>query len=97
MNEYVKQTVFSKERVKLYFLSPYVTISYDPVSIVLQRKDLDKCLRLKQPYNDKAKHLFSRLSSGLTLDEIISSLETDFGETNPKNWVRYCIQWGILE
>ena len=97
MNEYVKQKVFSKENVTLYFLSPYVTISYDSASIVLERKDLDKCLKLKQPFNDKAKNLFSRLSSGMTLEEIISCLKTDFEETNPKNWVRYCIQWGILE
>lgn len=97
MNEYVKQKIFSQENVKLYYISPYVTISFDTVSIVLERKDLDKCLRLKHPFDDKAKSLFAKLSSGLTLDEIVSSLEKDFGETNPQNWVRYCIQWGILE
>lgn len=97
MNEYVKQIVFSQESVKLYYISPYVTISFDSSSIVLERKDLNKCLRLKHPFDNKAKNLFSRLSNGMTLGEIISFLEEEFDESNPKNWVRYCIQWGILE
>lgn len=97
MNEYTKQIVFSKENVTKYYLSPFVTIYKDESSFSLERKDMDKCLRIHHPFDSQAIELLTRLSEGMDAEKLCDFLVQNFKEENPKDWIKFCVQWGMLE
>ena len=76
-------------------LSPYVTVFYHGQEITFERKDIDRKLSV-QIIGTTPDYFLSCLS-GICRKEELFEILSQIGEVNPENWIKACVQGGILE
>lgn len=99
MDSFVKQHLFTMENITLFYLSPYCVVYETPEGIYLDREDLNKSLvfNANNRNNDNMIELLKRLKIGMREDELVGFLENEIGEEDAAEWIKYCIQGGVIE
>lgn len=97
MGKYSHQRWFqlSWQSQERFLLSPYVTVFYHGQEITFERKDIDRKLSV-QIIGTTPDYFLSCLS-GICRKEELFEILSQIGEVNPENWIKACVQGGILE
>ncbi|WP_415930253.1 hypothetical protein [Zhenpiania hominis] len=87
---------FTERNVKEFFLFPYITIEREKDRVIIFNDFTNRGVIINGKEEVLMKFI-NRLKAGLDEEELIEILKTELYIGSPVEWIKECIQGGIIE